>query len=174
MAFHIAARPLAIIEATLPFCRGLGCGLDGGPRAAGADRGTAAGCSQSAAQRCARRSSAGPPHASLCPNSAICASASEITHWWSKRDGRDRDRAMAVSQPRPPDRVDAVLEKVAPLRYLEAHECARSERAVTRYYHKILPKPSFLRYKRRFLLKIEDYDVFPHKIERYVILLTYF
>lgn len=45
------------------------------------------------------------------------------------------DDAMAVSQPRPPDRVDAAFEKVAPLRYLEAHECVRS---VTRYYHKPL------------------------------------
>lgn len=80
MAFHVAARPLAIIEATLPLRRGSGCGLDGGPRAAGADRNTAAGCSQSAAQRCARRSFAGAPHASLCPRSAFCASASEITH----------------------------------------------------------------------------------------------
>lgn len=48
---------------------------------------------------------------------------------------RERDRAMAVSQPRPPDRVDAALEKVAPLRYLEAHECVRSEQVVTRFYH---------------------------------------
>lgn len=50
----------------------------------------------------------------------------------------ERDGTMAVSQPRPPDRVDAALEKVAPLRYLKAHECARSERTVTRYYHKPL------------------------------------
>lgn len=85
----------------------------------------------------------------------------------------DRDRAMAVSQPRPPDRVDAALEKVAPLRYLEAHECARSERAVTRYYHEILSKRGFLSYKRSFPLYIEDYYVFPHKIKRYVILLVY-
>lgn len=81
---------------------------------------------------------------------------------------------MAVSQPRPPDRVDAALEKVAPLRYLEAHECARSERAVTRYYQKILSKRSFLSYSRSFPLYIEDYYVFPHKIERYVIVLCYF
>lgn len=47
--------------------------------------------------------------------------------------GRKREK-MAVSQPRPPDRVDAALEKVAPLRYLEAHECARAESIVTRYY----------------------------------------
>lgn len=80
MAFHVAARPLAIIEATLPLRRGSGCELDGGPRAAGADRSTAAGCSQSAAQRCARRSSAGAPHASLCPILVFCVSASEITH----------------------------------------------------------------------------------------------
>lgn len=45
---------------------------------------------------------------------------------------------MAVSQPRPPDRVDAAFEKVAPLRYLEAHECACTELTVTRYYHKPL------------------------------------
>lgn len=50
----------------------------------------------------------------------------------------EREGTMAVSQPRPPDRVDAALEKVAPLRYLKAHECARSARTVTRYYHKPL------------------------------------
>ncbi|CAH0717064.1 unnamed protein product, partial [Brenthis ino] len=38
---------------------------------------------------------------------------------------------MAVSQPRPPDRVDAALEKVAPLRYLKAHEYTST---VTRYH----------------------------------------
>lgn len=51
---------------------------------------------------------------------------------------------MAVSQPRPPDRVDAALEKVAPLRYLEAHECDRAERTVTRYYLYSLSQNSFL------------------------------
>lgn len=54
---------------------------------------------------------------------------------------------MTVSQPRPPDRVDAALEKVAPLRYLEAHEYARLERTVTRYYHHPLSYNCFLNYK---------------------------
>ncbi|CAB3241577.1 unnamed protein product [Arctia plantaginis] len=61
---------------------------------------------------------------------------------------RERESAMAVSQPRPPDRVDAALEKVAPLRYLEAHECARSEQVVTRFYHFSLSLDRFLSYKK--------------------------
>lgn len=81
---------------------------------------------------------------------------------------------MAVSQPRPPDRVDAALEKVAPLRYLEAHECARSEQAVTRYYLYSLSRNSFLSYKRRFLHAIEDTDVSAFNIQRYVIVLLVF
>lgn len=75
---------------------------------------------------------------------------------------------MAVSQPRPPDRVDAALEKVAPLRYLEAHECARSEQAVTRYYLYSLSLNCFLSYKRRFLHVIEDTNVSAFNIPRYV------
>lgn len=43
----------------------------------------------------------------------------------------EREGNMAVSQPRPPDRVDAAREKVAPLRYLKAHEC---NSGVTRYH----------------------------------------
>lgn len=81
---------------------------------------------------------------------------------------------MAVSQPRPPDRVDAALEKVAPLRYLEAHECARLEQAVTRYYLYSLSRNSFLSYKRRFLHEIEDIDVSAFNIQRYVVVLILF
>lgn len=75
---------------------------------------------------------------------------------------------MAVSQPRPPDRVDAALEKVAPLRYLEAHECARAEQAVTRYYLYSLSLNSFLSYKSCSFRVIEDTDVSAFNIQRYV------
>ncbi|CAG4963647.1 unnamed protein product [Colias eurytheme] len=73
---------------------------------------------------------------------------------------------MAVSQPRPPDRVDAALEKVAPLRYLEAHECARKERVVTRYYHKSLSYKSFLSYKKILKAYIQDFIAGSSYIQR--------
>lgn len=75
---------------------------------------------------------------------------------------------MAVSQPRPPDRVDAALEKVAPLRYLGAHECARTERVLSLYYQKKLYYNSFLSYKVRLRRSIEELNVLPQRIERYV------
>lgn len=75
---------------------------------------------------------------------------------------------MAVSQPRPPDRVDAALEKVTPLRYLEAHECDRLELAVTRYYHNFLSFYCFLIYKSRFRLHLEDLHQIQIRIHRYV------
>lgn len=158
VAFDVAARPLAIIEETLPLCRGSAAGSM-------ADLG----CSQSAAQRCARRSSARLRTRPSVPALSNLCECERDNAPVARARRTDRDRAMAVSQPRPPDRVDAALEKVAPLRYLEAHECARS---VTRYYHKILSKRSFLSYKRSFPLHIEDHFVFPHKVERYVILLS--
>lgn len=68
---------------------------------------------------------------------------------------RECDSAIAMSQPRPPDRVDAALEKVAPLRYLEAHECGRAEHVVTRYYLLFKNNISFLSYNQRFLRNIE-------------------
>lgn len=74
---------------------------------------------------------------------------------------------MAVSQPRPPDRVDAALEKVAPLRYLEAHEYAR-ERVLTRYYRHYLSYNSFLSFKRLFQHAIEEFDVISDNTIRYV------
>lgn len=81
---------------------------------------------------------------------------------------------MAVSQPRPPDRVDAALEKVAPLRYLKAHECARAERVVTRFYHNPLSYNSFLSYKRRFEHVFEEIEVLPPLVQRYVNVLNFF
>ncbi|CAH4029465.1 unnamed protein product [Pieris brassicae] len=72
---------------------------------------------------------------------------------------------MAVSQPRPPDRVDAALEKVAPLRYLEAHEYARTEHVVTRYYHKSLSYPSFLS-SQKIKHNIEDFTGAYYLIKR--------
>lgn len=81
---------------------------------------------------------------------------------------------MAVSQPRPPDRVDAALEKVAPLRYLEAHECARPEHALTRYYHHPLSCYCFLSYKTRFQLNFADIEVYLSRIKRYVVFVSIF
>lgn len=75
---------------------------------------------------------------------------------------------MAVSQPRPPDRVDAALEKVAPLRYLGAHEYARTERVLTLNYNKKLFYTSFLSYKVRLRSNIEDLNVLLQRIKRYV------
>lgn len=98
---------------------------------------------------------------------ALLASASETARRAKEREPRERDCAMAVSQPRPPDRVDAALEKVAPLRYLKAHEC-RAERAVTRYYHNSLSNNSFLSYNRRFEHFHEVFNGLSPLIQRYV------
>lgn len=103
-----------------------------------------------------------------CPSPVASAGASETTNCWCEWHARERDRAMAVSQPRPPDRVDAALEKVAPLRYLKAHECARAERVVTLYYHKPLSNNSFLSCKRRFQRNFGVFNVLPPDILRYV------
>lgn len=133
VAFHIAARPFRslLFDAALPFRSGAPARSLGRPRAGLQSVGRAR---SSVRDVCARR----VPFASFhtpAPFNREC-----------EREGTprreetvvERDGTMAVSQPRPPDRVDAALEKVAPLRYLKAHECARSERTVTRYYHKPL------------------------------------
>lgn len=67
--------------------------------------------------------------------------------WRCDRDetSREWDSATAVSQPRPPDRVDAALEKVAPLRYLEAHECVfASANFMTLYCRCLVSQQFFL------------------------------
>lgn len=139
VAFYIAASSfrLLLFNAPLPLFCELGSitrrlRTEGGSRSARLQR------SQSAAQLGARRLCAeglvGVPPVLTRANSEC---ERDNTHQENEAM-KERDRAMVVSQPRPPDRVDAALEKVAPLRYLEAHECARSERTVTRYYHKSL------------------------------------
>lgn len=73
-----------------------------------------------------------------------------------------------MSQPRPPDRVDAALEKVAPLRYLEAHECARADRVFSHINPNLLSKSSFLSYIQCVLSSKEELNVFPTENQRYV------
>lgn len=102
-----------------------------------------------------------------CPRPAHGPECKRDSRLLRGRELQDRDGAMAVSQPRPPDRVDAALEKVAPLRYLEAHEYAR-ERVLTRYYRHYLSYNSFLSFKRLFRHAIEEFDVISDNTIRYV------
>lgn len=75
-----------------------------------------------------------------------------------------------MSQPRPPDRVDAALEKLAPLRYLEAYECGRAEHVVTRYYIFFMNNNIILSCNQRFVSVIEDINVVRAKNQRYVLI----
>lgn len=140
-----------------------GSGLDA-PQAAGRGAGRVAVSRPRSSVRDVRTRRA--PRASLLSGHGPAASASGTAFRAKERDTRERDCAMAVSQPRPPDRVDAALEKVAPLRYLKAHECARSELVVTRYYHNSLSYNSFLSYKVRFEYVFEDSDAVSPLIQR--------
>ncbi|KAJ0170355.1 hypothetical protein K1T71_014283 [Dendrolimus kikuchii] len=105
---------------------------------------------------CLRRA----PRASLLARPIRPSSVTEIANRTTET------QEMAVSQPRPPDRVDAALEKVAPLRYLKEHECARTERTVTRYYIYYIFYNSFLSYNTFEDFKIQHIEDFPVRISR--------
>ncbi|RVE53644.1 hypothetical protein evm_001785 [Chilo suppressalis] len=150
--------------AMLPFFGRQGFELDRSPQGrvvGGAER------SQSAAQLGARRSySEGTVRVPLSGLRSYHKCEGDKRHV-KERETHERDCAMAVSQPRPPDRVDAALEKVAPLRYLKAHECARTERVVTRFYLNPLSlKNSLLSLKRKFARVIEENEVLTQPIQR--------
>lgn len=161
------SRPFVCYYSTATLPLRSSSGLDARPPQGRGSVGGAALRSQSAAQLGTRRPHAEGSARPSCPTPALLASASETARRAKEREPRERDCAMAVSQPRPPDRVDAALEKVAPLRYLKAHEC-RAERAVTRYYHNSLSNNSFLSYNRRFEHFHEVFNGLSPLIQRYV------